>query len=139
MSQQAKTILGITLAVAGLVSGAGLSMAQSPTEARKPPMAAVAPQGMKDFQDNWNVSYMKTMKDFQDNWVVSYLKATKDFQDNWKVSYQKNPQDNWNVSYMKEFGGFQDNWNISYMKALKDFQDQWNVSYITAVIEFQDK
>ena len=58
------------------------------------------PQAMKDFQDNWNVSYMKAQKDFQDNW---------------------------NVSYMKDF---QDNWNVSYMKAVKDFQDNWNTSYM---------
>ena len=94
MSQLSKTIIGITLAVAGLVPGAELSIAQSPTEARKPPTAAVAPQTMKDFQDNWNVSYMKTMKDFQDNWNVSYLKAMKDFQDNWNISYIKDFQDN---------------------------------------------
>jgi hypothetical protein len=29
---------------------------------------------MKDFQDNWNVSYMKAVKDFQDNWNTSYMK-----------------------------------------------------------------
>jgi len=93
-------------------------------------------QGMKDFQDNWSVSYMKAMKDFQDNWAVSYMKdggsqkALKDFQDNWNVSYMKamkDFQDNWNVSYMKNF---QDNWNVSYMKQLKDFQDNWAVSYM---------
>ena len=33
-----------------------------------------APQAMKNFQDNWNVSYMKGMKDFQDNFAVSYMK-----------------------------------------------------------------
>src|SRR5215468_707212 len=35
---------------------------------------APAPQAMKDFQDNWNTSYMKAMKDFQDNFAVSYMK-----------------------------------------------------------------
>jgi hypothetical protein len=93
---------------------------------------APAPQAMKDFQDNWNVSYMKAMKDFQDNWNVSYM---KDFQSNWNVSYAKDFQDNWNVSYMKSLKDFQDNWNVSYMKALKDFQDNWNVSYMK---NFQD-
>jgi len=99
-----------------------------------------APQAMKDFQDNWNVSYMNAMKNFQDNWNVSYMKdpnadpayakAFKDFQDNWNVSYMKAAkefQDNWNVSYMKNF---QDNWNTSYMKATKDFQDNWSTSYM---------
>ena len=108
-----------------------------------------APHAMKNFQDNWAVSYMKSMKDFQDNWAVSYIKnfqdnwnvsymkgddakyaqAMKNFQDNWNVSYMKNFQDNWNVSYMKDF---QDNWNVSYMK---NFQDNWNVSYMK---NFQD-
>jgi hypothetical protein len=74
------------------------------------------PQAMKDFQDNWNVSYMKALKDFQDNWNVSYLKAMNDFQDNWNVSYMKNFQDNWNVSYMRTVKDFQDNWATSYMK-----------------------
>ena len=107
-----------------------------------------APQAMKNFQDNWNVSYMKGMKDFQDNFAVSYMKdnganadgsqrqtrpthkAFKDFQDNWNVSYMKAAkdfQDNWNVSYMKNF---QDNWNVSYMKTAKDFQDNWATSYM---------
>ena len=101
-----------------------------------------APQAMKSFQDNWNVSYMKAMKDFQDNWSVSYMKDTganvdpayakafKDFQDGWNVSYMKAAkefQDNWNVSYMKNF---QDSWNTSYMKAAKDFQDNWSTSYM---------
>jgi hypothetical protein len=101
-----------------------------------------APQAMKTFQDNWNVSYMKGMKDFQDNFAVSYMKdhptdadpayqkAFKDFQDGWNVSYMKAAQDfqsNWNVSYMKNF---QDNWNTSYMKAAKDFQDNWSTSYM---------
>src|SRR6476646_2452305 len=54
-----------------------------------------APQAMKHFQANWNVSYMKAQKDFQDNWNVSYMKAAKDFQDNWNVSYMKNFQDDW--------------------------------------------
>ena len=110
-------------------------------------------QAMRNFQDNWNVSYMKAMtnfqdrwnvsfvKDFQDNWNVSFMKdkanepyvqAMKDFQDNWNVSFVKNFQDNWNVSYMKNF---QDNWNVSY---LKNFQDNWNVSYMNAVKNFQD-
>ena len=103
---------------------------------------APAPQAMKSFQDNWNVSYMKAMKDFQDNWSVSYMKDTganvdpayakafKDFQDGWNVSYMKAAkefQDNWNTSYMKNF---QDNWNTSYMKAAKDFQDNWSTSYM---------
>jgi hypothetical protein len=29
---------------------------------------------MKNFQDNWAVSYMKGMKDFQDNWSTSCMK-----------------------------------------------------------------
>jgi hypothetical protein len=33
-----------------------------------------SPQAIKNFQDNWAVSYMKGMKDFQDNWAVSYVK-----------------------------------------------------------------
>jgi hypothetical protein len=101
-----------------------------------------APQAMKNFQDNWNVSYMKGMKDFQDNFAVSYMKdhpadadpayakAFQDFQSNWNVSYMKAAkdfQDSWNVSYMKNF---QDNWNTSYMKAAKDFQDNWSTSYM---------
>jgi hypothetical protein len=45
-----------------------------------------APQAMKNFQDDWSVSYMKNMKDFQDNWSVSFI---KDFQDNWNTSYMK--------------------------------------------------
>jgi hypothetical protein len=90
------------------------------------------PQAMKDFQDNWNVSYMKSLKDFQDNWNVSYM---KDFQSNWNVSYAKDFQDNWNVSYMKAMKDFQDNWNVSYMK---NFQDNWNVSYMRTVKDFQD-
>ena len=36
-------------------------------------------QSDEDFQDNWNVSYMKALKDFQDNWNMSYMKS---FQDN---------------------------------------------------------
>jgi hypothetical protein len=112
-----------------------------------------SPQAMKNFQDNWNVSYMKAMtnfqdnwnvsfmKDFQDNWNVSfmkdkanepYLQAMKNFQDNWNVSFLKDFQDNWNVSFMKNF---QDNWNVSFMKG---FQDRWNVSYINAAKDFQD-
>ena len=101
-----------------------------------------APQAMKSFQDNWNVSYMNAQKNFQDNFAVSYMKdnaeasdpaymkAMKDFQDSWNVSYMKAQNDfqsNWNVSYMKNF---QDNWNTSYMKATKDFQDNWNTSYM---------
>jgi len=101
-----------------------------------------APQAMKNFQDNWNVSYMKGMKDFQDNFAVSYMKdhpadadpayakAFQDFQNNCNVSYMnaaKDFQDSWNVSYMKNF---QDNWNTSYMKAAKDFQDNWSTSYM---------
>jgi hypothetical protein len=101
-----------------------------------------APQAMKSFQDNWNVSYMNAQKNFQDNFSVSYMKdnpetsdpaymkAQKDFQDNWNASYMKalnDFQSNWNVSYMKNF---QDNWNTSYMKATKDFQDNWNTSYM---------
>ncbi len=104
-----------------------------------------APQAMKTFQDNWNVSYMKAMKDFQDNWTNSYM---KDFQNNWNVSYMKDPgtgeayakalkefQDKWNVSYMKALNDFQDNWNTSYMK---NFQDNWNTSYMKSVKDFQD-
>jgi hypothetical protein len=101
-----------------------------------------APQAMKSFQDNWNVSYMNAQKNFQDNFAASYMKdnpetsdpaymkAQKDFQDNWNASYMKalnDFQSNWNVSYMKNF---QDNWNTSYMKATKDFQDNWNTSYM---------
>jgi hypothetical protein len=101
-----------------------------------------APQAMKNFQDNWNVSYMNAQKDFQSNWNVSYMKdhqadadpayakAFQDFQSNWNVSYMKAAkefQDNWNVSYMKNF---QDNWNVSYMKAAKDFQDNFSTSYM---------
>jgi hypothetical protein len=120
-----------------------------------------APQAMKNFQDNWSVSYMKNMKDFQDNWAVSFVKdfqdnwnksylkgdnesyaqTMKNFQDNWNVSFMKDFQDNWNTSYMKNF---QDNWNTSYMKNfqdnwntsyMKDFQDNWNTSYMK---NFQD-
>jgi len=106
-----------------------------------------APQAMKNFQDNWNVSYMKALKDFQDNWNVSYMTnvqgnstfpTPKDFQDGWNVSYlkaMKDFQDNWNVSYMKALKDFQDNWNVSYMK---NFQDNWNVSYMRTVKDFQD-
>jgi len=101
-------------------------------------------QAMRNFQDNWNVSYMKAMTNFQDNWNVSYIKS---FQDNWNVSFMKDKanepyvqamkdfQDNWNVSYMKAAKDFQDNWNVSYMK---DFQDRWNISYMNAVKNFQD-
>jgi hypothetical protein len=114
----------------------------------KPPIPA--PQAMKDFQDNWAVSFAKDfqdnwnvsfMKNFQDNWNVSFMndkanesykQAMKDFQDNWNVSFMKNFQDNWNVSFMKNF---QDNWNVSFMK---DFQDRWNVSYMNALKNFQD-
>jgi len=107
-----------------------------------------APQAMKSFQDNWNVSYMKGMKDFQDNFAVSYM---KDFQSNWNVSYMKDTnateaneaymkaakdfQSNWNVSYMKAQKDFQDSWNVSYMK---NQQDNWNVSYMKTVKDFQD-
>ena len=101
-----------------------------------------APQAMKSFQDNWNVSYMNAQKDFQSNWNVSYMKdhqadvdpayakAFQDFQSNWNVSYMKAAkefQDSWNVSYMKNF---QDNWNTSYMKTTKDFQDNFSTSYM---------
>jgi hypothetical protein len=75
-----------------------------------------SPQAMKDFQSNWNVSYMNAQKDFQSNWNVSYMKAAKDFQDNWNTSYMKNFQDNWNTSYMKTTKDFQDNFSTSYMK-----------------------
>src|SRR4029077_13022131 len=109
--------------------------------------APLPQQAMKDFQDNWNVSYMKAMKDFQDNWNISYMTnvqsnstfpTTKDFQDNWNVSYikaMKDFQDNWNVSYLKAMKDFQDNWNVSYMK---NFQDNWNVSYMRTIKDFQD-
>jgi hypothetical protein len=109
--------------------------------------APLPQQAMKDFQDNWNVSYMKAMKDFQDNWNISYMTnvqsnstfpTTKDLQDNWNVSYikaMKDFQDNWNVSYLKAMKDFQDNWNVSYMK---NFQDNWNVSYMRTVKDFQD-
>jgi hypothetical protein len=93
---------------------------------------APEPQAMKNFQDTWNVSYMKALKEFQDNWNQSYM---KDFQSNWNVSYAKDFQDNWNTSYMKSMKDFQDNWNTSYMKGMKDFQDQWNTSYMK---NFQD-
>jgi hypothetical protein len=43
---------------------------------------APAPTAMKNFLDNWNVSYMKALKDFQDNWNVSCVNAVKNFQDN---------------------------------------------------------
>src|SRR5262249_29925578 len=43
-------------------------------------------QAMRNFQDNWNVSYMKAMSNFQDKWNVSFM---KDFQDNWNVSFMK--------------------------------------------------
>src|SRR3984893_11126471 len=78
-------------------------------EGGAPEMSA---QAMKNFQDNWNVSYMKAMTNFQDNWNVSFMKdkanepyvqAMKNFQDNWNVSFMKDFQDNWNVSYMKNF------------------------------------
>ena len=52
-------------------------------EGGAPEMSA---QAMKNFQDNWNVSYMKAMTNFQDNWNVSFM---KDFQDNWNVSFMK--------------------------------------------------
>src|SRR6516162_6382849 len=111
-------------------------------------------QAMRNFQDNWNVSYMKTMTNFQDNWNVSYIKnfqdnwnvsfmkdktnepyvqAMKDFQDNWNVSYLKNFQDNWNISYMNAVKNFQDNWNVSFMK---NFQDNWNVSFMKGMNNF---
>lgn len=108
MSTLWKGVIGIALA-AGFACGASLAIAGSSQDARKP--VAASQQAMKNFQDSWNVSYMKTMKDFQDDWNISYLKATKDF------------QDKWNVSYIKDF---QDNWNTSYMEAMKDFQDNWN-------------
>jgi hypothetical protein len=120
-----------------------------------------APQAMKNFQDNWSMSYMKNMKDFQDNWSVSFIKnfqdnwnksymkgdneryaqAMKDFQDSWNISFLKDFQDNWSKSYIKNF---QDNWNTFYVKnfqdnwntfSIKDFQDSWNTSYIK---NFQD-
>jgi hypothetical protein len=106
-------------------------------EAPAPP----APQAMKNFQDNWAVSYMKAQKDFQDGWALSYMKdasPSKNVQDDWAVSYmkaQKDFQEQWNVAYMKAMKEFQDNWNTSYMKG---FQDQWNVSYMKQVKEFQD-
>ena len=31
-------------------------------------------QAMRNFQDNWNVSYMNAQKNFQDNWNTSYMK-----------------------------------------------------------------
>ena len=68
---------------------------------------------IKALEDQYKTALMK---DFQDNWNVSYMKAQKDFQDNWNVSYMKDFQDNWNVSYMKAVKDFQDNWNTSYMK-----------------------
>ena len=58
----------------------------------------------------------QAMRNFQDNWNVSYVKAAKDFQDNWNVSYIKDFQDRWNVSYMNAVKNFQDNWATSYMK-----------------------
>ena len=72
-----------------------------------------APQAMKSFQDNWNVSYMN---------------AQKNFQDNWNTSYMKDPDAD--PAYAQAFKSFQDNWNVSYMKAAKDFQDNWNTSYM---------
>ena len=88
-----------------------------------------APQAMKSFQDNWNVSYMKAMKDFQDNWKVSYMKDTGANVDPAYAKAFKDFQDGWNVSYMKAAKEFQDNWNTSYMK---NFQDNWNTSYMKA-------
>ena len=85
-------------------------------EGGAPEMSA---QAMKNFQDNWNVSYMKAMTNFQDNWNVSFM---KDFQDNWNVSFMK---DKANEPYVQAMKDFQDNWNVSFMK---DFQDNWNVS-----------
>ena len=58
----------------------------------------------------------QAMKDFQSNWNVSYVNAQKDFQSNWNVSYMKDFQSNWNVSYMRTVKDFQDNWATSYMK-----------------------
>jgi hypothetical protein len=102
----------------------------------------LAPQAMKDFQNDWRVSYVKAIKEFQDNYTVSYMReipgdvrenyltAVKDFQENWNASYMnalKEFQDNWSVSYMKSF---QDDWNVSYVKALKEFQDNWATSYL---------
>ena len=89
-------------------------------------------QAMKEFQDQWAVSYAKALKDFQDQWAVSYA---KEFQDNWAVSYLKDFQQHWNVSYAKAAKDFQEQWNVSYMK---NFQDNWNVSYMNNVKNFQD-
>ena len=75
----------------------------------KPPIPA--PQAMKDFQDNWAVSFAK---DFQDNWNVSFM---KDFQDRWNVSFMN---DKANESYKQAMKDFQDNWNVSFMKNFQD-------------------
>src|SRR5262245_60826560 len=85
-----------------------------------------APQAMKNFQDNWAVSYMNTMKDFQDSWAVSFM---KDFQDKWNVSFMK---DKANEPYAEAMKSFQDNWNVSFMKS---FKDNWDVSFVK---NFQD-
>ena len=81
---------------------------------------------MKDFQDNWNTSYMKN---FQDNWNTFYMKQLNNAQDNWNISYMKEAkpsdasmtklkqlEDDYKTAFLKEF---QDNWNVSYMKAQK--------------------
>jgi hypothetical protein len=47
------------------VFGASSVIAQSPQDTGKPAATLAAPQAMKNFQDNWNVSYLKAMKDFK--------------------------------------------------------------------------
>ena len=112
---------------------------------------------LNDFQDNWNVSYMKN---FQDNWKVRYMKPTEEFpgqlerllhegrrshdafmkaqglEDDYETSYMKDFQDNWNVSYMKAQKDFQDNWNTSYHEETS--RTRWNTSYMKTVKDFQD-
>jgi hypothetical protein len=108
----------------------------------KPPIPA--PQAMKDFQDNWAVSFAKDfqdnwnvsfMKNFQDNWNVSFMKDMNNFQDNWNVSFMKDAKDKPNDAYMKGLKALEDNYKAAY---LKDFQDRWNVSFMNGSKNFQD-
>src|SRR5262245_273046 len=90
------------------------------------PPDRATPQAMKDFQGNWNVSYLKDLKDFQDNWAKSYIKEHPE-----NAQAMKSFQDNWNVSYMKAMKGFQDNWNVSYMKNQNaSYMKNQNASYM---------
>jgi tetratricopeptide (TPR) repeat protein len=58
------------------------------------------------------------------------MKAMTNFQDNWNVSYMKDHQADVDPAYAKAFQDFQSNWNVSYMKAAKDFQDNFSTSYM---------